>query len=95
MQLTPNIPDVAVLGHCKSVQHAMVLTSDTSHPMFDTLEGSMWRSSKSRHLHCDGRGSSQAQFVSTAGMPKIVEQNGVSDPDWIRASVLEAPSLLV
>ena len=35
MQLTPDIPDVAVLGHCKSVQHAMVLTPDPSYPMFD------------------------------------------------------------
>ncbi len=34
-KLTPDIPDVAVLGHCKSVQHAMVLTPDTSYPMFD------------------------------------------------------------
>ena len=31
----PNIPDVANLGHCKAVQHAMVLTPDTSYPMFD------------------------------------------------------------
>ena len=31
---TPDIPDLAVLGHSKSVQHAMVLTDDTSHPMF-------------------------------------------------------------
>ena len=35
MKLTPNVPDVAVLGHCKAVQHAMVLTPDTSYPMFD------------------------------------------------------------
>ena len=35
MKLTPNIPDVAVLGHCKAVQHAMILTPDTSYPMFD------------------------------------------------------------
>ena len=33
-QSTPDLPDVAVLGHGKSVQHAMVLTDDTSHPMF-------------------------------------------------------------
>ena len=35
IQLTPNVPDVAVLNHGKMVQRAMVLTSDTSQPMFD------------------------------------------------------------
>ena len=34
-QDTPDVPDVIVLGHVSSIQHALIPTLDTSYPMFD------------------------------------------------------------